>query len=188
MNMYSAEALEFEEQLESRPTRQREQQPSFEVVTGGGLDSRVRAGVSSAFLARVKAVVAAAVLIFVLGSVRVALTAATVSVLSTNATLREQISTFETNNDNLRVERSLLASATRIDRIATQNYGMISPASFDVIVFEPEVEEEVEGEISEESEAVVEDEASAEEAVPEQDAAIASEGFTFDATLLTAGL
>lgn len=162
MNMYGAEAIEFEEQLESRPMRQPESHPAFEVVTGGGLDSRVRAGVSSEFLARVKAVVAGAVIIFVLGTLRVALTSLTVAQLSSNAQVREEIMSFETTNDNLRVERSLMASATRIDRIATQNYGMIAPASFDVIIIEPEAEAEeaeaatdeaVEGETSAEDEA-----------------------------------
>lgn len=177
MNMYGAEAIEFEEQLESRPMRQPESHPAFEVVTGGGLDSRVRAGVSSEFLARVKAVVAGAVIIFVLGTLRVALTSLTVAQLSSNAQVREEIMSFETTNDNLRVERSLMASATRIDRIATQNYGMIAPASFDVIIIEPEAE-------AEEAEAAT-DETAADEAVEGETSA---EDEAFDAEQQAIGL
>jgi cell division protein FtsL len=177
MNMYGAEAIEFEEQLESRPMRQPESHPAFEVVTGGGLDSRVRAGVSSEFLARVKAVVAGAVIIFVLGTLRVALTSLTVAQLSSNAQVREEIMSFETTNDNLRVERSLMASATRIDRIATQNYGMIAPASFDVIIIEPEAE-------AEEAEAAT-DEAATDEAVEGETSA---EDEAFDAEQQAIGL
>ena len=136
MSTYGNEALEYEVMAQNRSARNLEPQPSFEVVTGGGLDARARAGVSSEFLARVKMVIAAAILIFVLGTLRVALTSMTVAQLSANAQMREEISNYTTNNDNLRVERSLMSSAARIDRIATQNYGMVYPASYDVIVLD----------------------------------------------------
>lgn len=190
MNMYGSEALEYEEMIRTRPARSTESQPSFEVVSGGGLDARVRAGVSSEFLARVKMVVAAAVLLFVLGSLRVALTSMTVAQLSSNAEMREQISDFITNNDNLRVERSLMSSAGRIDRIAVQNYGMVVPASYDVIVLDTaEDEEAVEEEAVEEApEEEIEAESEAEpEVEPEADAEV-EDDTTFDATQLAAGL
>ena len=171
MKTIGAEAIELEQALEARPSRVLEGQPAFEVVSGGGLDARVRAGVSSEFLARAKAVIAGAVLIFALGSMRVALTSATVSQLSENAQMRAQISTFETNNDSLRVERSLMASSSRIDRIATENYGMVAASSFDVIVIEHEGEgEEAAAEEAAAEEATAE-EAAAEEAMAEETAA-----------------
>ncbi|HQE70007.1 MAG TPA: cell division protein FtsL [Atopobiaceae bacterium] len=147
MRSAAAQAIGREEMLESRPERELGAGPRFEVVEGGGLDVRVRAGVSSEFLARVKMVVMAAVVLFVLGTLRVALTSATVAQLSSNAQARNQIETFETTNNNLRVERSLLGSATRIDRIATQNYGMVAASSYDLIVIESEAasEEAAEG-------------------------------------------
>lgn len=194
MNMYGSEALEYEEMIRTRPARSTESQPSFEVVSGGGLDARVRAGVSSEFLARVKMVVAAAVLLFVLGSLRVALTSMTVAQLSANAEMREQISDFITNNDNLRVERSLMSSAGRIDRIAVQNYGMVVPASYDVIVLDTAEDEELAEEAVEEeaveeaSEEEIEAESEAEpEVEPEADAEV-EDDTTFDATQLAAGL
>ena len=64
MRTAAAEAIEFEEMISGSPARQLETDSRFEVVTGGGLDARVRAGVSSEFLARVKMVIAAAVLLF----------------------------------------------------------------------------------------------------------------------------
>lgn len=144
MRSAAAQAIGREEMLESRPGRGFGTEPQFEVVEGGGLDLRVRAGVSSEFLARVKAAVMVAVVLFALGTLRVALTSETVAQLSSNAQARDQIESFETSNNNLRVERSLLASATRIDRIATQNYGMVAASSYDSIIIEPEIGDEEE--------------------------------------------
>lgn len=99
--------------------------PSFEVVSGGGLDARARRGVAPEFLARVKAVVACALVFFALGACRVALTSAAVAALQGNATLKTQITEAKTTNDSLMVERSVLSSNARISRIATQNLGMV---------------------------------------------------------------
>lgn len=99
--------------------------PSFEVVSGGGLDARARRGVAPEFLARVKAVVACALVFFALGACRVALTSAAVAALQGNATLKTQITEAKTTNDSLMVERSALSSNARISRIATQNLGMV---------------------------------------------------------------
>ncbi len=183
MNTFNAEALEYEELYENRTQRALDAEPRFEVVTGGGLDARARAGVSSQFLARVKMVVAGAVLIFALGSMRVALTSLTVSQLTSNAQMREQITSYETSNDNLRVERSLMASATRIDRIAAQNYGMVNAASYDVIVLE--TEEEASAEEVAEADAAADEEA---EAAVEAEAPAADHNSTLDTAQLAADL
>ncbi len=58
---------------------------------------------------------------------RVAITSATVALLTSNASLSEQISEAQTLNEQLRIERSVLSSNARISRIATQNYGMVLP-------------------------------------------------------------
>ena len=102
-----------------------ESRPSFEVVSGGGLDARARAGVSPQFVARVRTVVIAAAVLILLGMARVALSAATVGLLQSNSDLATQISEAQTLNEQLRVERSVLSSNARISRIATQNYGMV---------------------------------------------------------------
>lgn len=186
MRTANAQAFELEEMLESRPERELGAEPRFEVVEGGGLDAHVRAGVSSEFLARVKMVVAAAVMLFILGTFRVALTSATVAQLSSNVEVREQIEDFETTNNNLRVERSLMSSATRIDRIATQNYGMVPAASFDVIVIDNG--EEAEAEVESEAEVAPEAEAPAEDAIGEEAVEEAETSPVIDAGLLAAGL
>lgn len=110
-----------------RERLEREARPSFEVVTGGGLDARVRAGVSPAFVARLRVAVAVAAFLIVLGMARVALTSATVALLQDNASLTTQISETRSANEQLRIERSVLSSNSRISRIATQNYGMVLP-------------------------------------------------------------
>lgn len=110
-----------------------EQRPSFEVVTGGGLDARARAGVSPVFLSRVKAAVATSLFVLGLFACRVALTTATVSTLQSNASIKTEIKNAQSINDDLQVERSVLSSSSRISRIATQNYGMTLSTDREVI-------------------------------------------------------
>ena len=57
--------------------------------------------------------------------VRVGIASATVALLSANTTLSAQIDEATSLNDQLRVQRSVLSSNSRITRIATQNYGMV---------------------------------------------------------------
>lgn len=104
---------------------QRRARPSFEVVEGAGLDAQVRRGVSPSFLARVRVVAIVAVVLAVLGIARVGVFAATVSVLSDNTTMRSDLKEARSTEDELKIERSVLSSSSRIDRIATQNYGMV---------------------------------------------------------------
>lgn len=121
---YQGSAVANEEYIE-RGYALLQERPSFEVVSGGGLDARARRGVAPEFLARVKAVVACALVFFALGACRVALTSAAVAALQGNATLKTQITEAKTTNDSLMVERSALSSNARISRIATQNLGMV---------------------------------------------------------------
>lgn len=121
---YQGSAVANEEYIE-RGYALPQERPSFEVVSGGGLDARARRGVAPEFLARVKAVVACALVFFALGACRVALTSAAVAALQGNATLKTQITEAKNTNDSLMVERSALSSNARISRIATQNLGMV---------------------------------------------------------------
>lgn len=121
---YQGSAVANEEYIE-RGYALPQERPSFEVVSGGGLDARARRGVAPEFLARVKAVVACALVFFALGACRVALTSAAVAALQGNATLKTQITEAKTTNDSLMIERSALSSNARISRIATQNLGMV---------------------------------------------------------------
>ncbi len=104
---------------------QRRARPSFEVVEGAGLDAQVRRGVSASFLARIRIAAVVAVILAVISIARVGVFAATVSVLSENTTMRSDLKEARSTEDELKIERSVLSSSSRIDRIATQNYGMV---------------------------------------------------------------
>ncbi|MBM6676849.1 cell division protein FtsL [Olsenella uli] len=125
MRYQGSEAYNMEAAEQRRERLERRAAPSFEVVTGGGLDARARAGVSPTFVARLRAVLVVAAALVALGMVRVGISAATVSLLSSNADLSAQIEESTSLNDQLRVQRSVLSSNARISRIATQNYGMV---------------------------------------------------------------
>ena len=112
---------------------EREPSRDFEVVEGRGLDARVRQGVSPQFMARVKAVVAVAALVIALGIVRVALSAATVSTLKASQSIESDIEQAQDLEAEPRAERSVLGSSSRIERIATQNYGMSLATSTETI-------------------------------------------------------
>ena len=124
MARYGSEAVARTTQFEHEYTPEQSTRSSFEVVPGGGLDADARRGVSSQFIHRVKLIAVAAALFLTLGVVRIGISTATVSTLQSNNVIRNEMRATTATNDSLRVSRSLLASTTRIERIATQNYGM----------------------------------------------------------------
>lgn len=124
MARYGSEAVARAIQFEHEYAPEQSTRTSFEVVPGGGLDADARRGVSSQFIQRVKLIAVAAALFLTLGVVRVGISTATVSTLQANNVIRNEMRATTATNDSLRVSRSLLASTTRIERIATQNYGM----------------------------------------------------------------
>lgn len=124
MARYGSEAVARTIQFEHEYAPEQSTRSSFEVVPGGGLDADARRGVSSQFIQRVKLIAVAAALFLTLGVVRIGISTATVSTLQSNNVIRNEMRATTATNDSLRVSRSLLASTTRIERIATQNYGM----------------------------------------------------------------
>ena len=124
MARYGSEAVARTTQFEHEYAPEQSTRSSFEVVPGGGLDADARRGVSSQFIQRVKLIAVAAALFLTLGVVRIGISTATVSTLQSNNDIRNEMRATTATNDSLRVSRSLLASTTRIERIATQNYGM----------------------------------------------------------------
>ena len=124
MARYGSEAVARTIQFEHEYAPEQSTRSSFEVVPGGGLDADARRGVSSQFIQHVKLIAVAAALFLTLGVVRVGISTATVSTLQSNNAIRNEMRATTATNDSLRVSRSLLASTTRIERIATQNYGM----------------------------------------------------------------
>lgn len=124
MARYGSEAVARAIQFEHEYAPEQSTRTSFEVVPGGGLDADARRGVSSQFIQRVKLIAVAAALFLTLGVVRIGISTATVSTLQANNVIRNEMRATTATNDSLRVSRSLLASTTRIEHIATQNYGM----------------------------------------------------------------
>ena len=124
MARYGSEAVARTTQFEHEYAPEQSTRTSFEVVPGGGLDADARRGVSSQFIQRVKFIAVAAALFLTLGVVRIGISTATVSTLQANNVIRNEMRATTATNDSLRVSRSLLASTTRIERIATQNYVM----------------------------------------------------------------
>lgn len=133
MARYGSEAVARTTQFEHEYAPEQSTRTSFEVVPGGGLDADARRGVSSQFIQRVKLIAVAAALFLTLGVVRIGISTATVSTLQANNVIRNEMRATTATNDSLRVSRSLLASTTRIERIATQNYGMTLEANRPVV-------------------------------------------------------
>lgn len=98
---------------------------SFETIDGAGLDARERAGVSRQVLSTLKALAAVAAIFIVLSAARVGVFTYAATILSQNSTMRSELKEARSLQDDLRVQRSVLSSASRIDRIATQSYGMV---------------------------------------------------------------
>lgn len=98
---------------------------SFETIEGAGLDARERAGVSRQVLSTLKVLAAIAAVFMVLSAARVGVFTYAATILSQNSTMRNELKEARSLQDDLRVQRSVLSSASRIDRIATQSYGMV---------------------------------------------------------------
>lgn len=106
---------------------------SLQVMEGGGLDARARAGVTPGFVTLARLAALFVVLFMVFGAVRVTLTTATVSCLREVSTVETQVSEARNTRTELQVERSVLSSVDRIQRIATENYGMVYATDVDTI-------------------------------------------------------
>lgn len=98
---------------------------SFETIEGAGLDARERAGVSRQVLSTLKILAVIAAVFMVLSAARVGVFTYAATILSQNSTMRSELKEARSLQDDLRVQRSVLSSASRIDRIATQSYGMV---------------------------------------------------------------
>lgn len=98
---------------------------SFETIEGAGLDARERAGVSRQVLSALKVLAVVAAVFMVLSAARVGVFTYAATILSQNSTMRSELKEARSLQDDLRVQRSVLSSASRIDRIAAQSYGMV---------------------------------------------------------------
>ena len=98
--------------------------PTLEVVEGAGLDAQARRGVSAGFRAKVRLAAVAFATLMVLGFARVSLYTATLGTLQVNESMRTQIRSARSTENDLKVTTAMLSSDSRIARIASQNYGM----------------------------------------------------------------
>lgn len=99
---------------------------------GGGIDAQVRRQASS-MTGIVRLVVAATIALALLGVCRVALTVRTVSALQDLSEIESNVSQALDTRTELQVERSVLSATDRIQRIATENYGMVYASEVDTI-------------------------------------------------------
>lgn len=106
-------------------TPQRAARTSFEVVEGSGLDHLERRGVSSQFVANLKFAAIVCAALVVLCVARIGVYSMAVGTLASNETMRTELKQTRALEDDLRIQRSVLSSSQRIDRIATQSYGMV---------------------------------------------------------------
>lgn len=106
-------------------TPQRAVRTSFEVVEGSGLDHLERRGVSSQFVANLKLAAIICAALVVLCVARIGVYSMAVGTLASNETMRTELKQTRALEDDLRIQRSVLSSSQRIDRIATQSYGMV---------------------------------------------------------------
>ena len=100
-------------------------QPQFEVVEGAGLDARARQGVSPEFVTAIRRAVVAVLIVCSIGAARVSLYTQAVTSLSASTEIRAQIKEAQALEADLRVTKSVLGDVSRIERIATENYGMV---------------------------------------------------------------
>lgn len=133
------------------------------VHEGGRLDARARQGASSSFMGLVRTAIVVAIAFVVIGSVRVGLTAATVSCLRDIEVAEDNVAKALDTRTDLRIERSALSSADRIQRIATENYGMVYASSVDTVTLSDPQEQagQDEAEASADDAQIAEDDADA---------------------------
>ena len=125
MRYQGSEALNMDYAEGGRALEQEQARPSLSVLPGGGLDARARRGVSRDYLSKVARVFAVFAVFAAIGFVRVGVSSATVAALTENSALRSEVNDAKNLNDDLKIERAVLSSNSRIARIATQNYGMV---------------------------------------------------------------
>ena len=110
------------------PSRQAWEAPArrqLEVHEGGRRAARSREASAPSHVAVVVAAIVLSVFLAVLGLARVALTVQNVVLLQDLNVAESTVEQAYDMRTELQIERSALTSADRIQRIATQNYGMV---------------------------------------------------------------
>ena len=131
----AAYELAYQDVLEA-PVRE-----PLSVHQGGGLDARTDNEAMSSLAKLIKVGIVITVLFAVLGGVRVALTAETVTLLEQVRTARDTVAAATDTRTELQIERSALLSSDRIQRIATESYGMVYASDVDTISIDADGEQ-----------------------------------------------
>ncbi len=98
---------------------------SFELIDGEGLDRKARAALDPSWKRAFKVFLVVLAVAAGLAVARVQLTVYCVEALSENAQLQADVADAREQVQSLAVESSALSSFERIERIATQNLGMV---------------------------------------------------------------
>lgn len=130
----AAYQLDVSQQAWEMPAR------GLSVHEGGRTGARGASDTLAQLISLVKVAVVLTVVMFVVGGVRVALTAQTVSLLKEVSAAEATVESAYDARTELRVERSALTSADRIQRIAVENYGMVYASEVDTVVL-PQAQE-----------------------------------------------
>ena len=117
---------------------------SYFVYEGDGRDARTRNDASSALATLLKVVLTLGIVYVALGFARVALTVETVSLMRDIKVAESTVARERDTKTELSVERSALTNTDRIQRIATENYGMVFATDVDVISVSLDEEEQAE--------------------------------------------
>ncbi len=99
--------------------------PSFELIEGEGLDRQARSSLDPSWKRAFHVFLVVLAVISALAVARVQLTVQCVEALSENAQLQAEVADAREQVQSLAVESSTLSSLERIERIATQNLGMV---------------------------------------------------------------
>ena len=105
-------------------------------VVEGGRGSRSASQASAAPARALALVLALGICFAILGAIRIAFTTATVTSLRNIERAESTVAEERATMTELQVERSVLSSADRIQRIATQNYGMVYATEVDTVVID----------------------------------------------------
>lgn len=103
------------------------------VHQGGGLDARFDSEAMSSLAKVIKIAIAATFIFVVFGGARVALTTQTVQALQNVREVRDTLADATDMQTQLQIERSALLSSDRIQKIATESYGMVYASEVDTI-------------------------------------------------------
>ena len=108
----------------------------YQVLRGASRDSRAKEGVSASIANAFRLALLVGACILVLGLARVGMCAATVSMLETNNSLKQEVSSAQDTNRELKIEVNALSDNIRVTKLATQKYNMVYAGAGETLLVE----------------------------------------------------